>query len=226
MGRINYYLNGVDIRTFGVHVSAAKGLLSIPERKEGISHSYDDEHGISVDVSAGYVKERKITLSCFTDKMSATDFAATLNTFKLWLLDSGLFQLRVDLGGGSPLAYMVYWSGKCDITAHYDGAKRVGTFDLQLVEPEPVKRVWLIESTAVNQQIEIELTEGLSGKHYSIYWGDGAVTRDITSGNAPTHTYTSAGTYYILLTNADSALTTAVSGDTHTEESELWNILL
>lgn len=226
MGRINYYINGVDIRNFGVHVSAGKGLLSLPDRKEGISHSYDDEHGISVDVSAGYVKERKITLSCFTDKMSATDFISAVNAFKLYLIDAGIFQLKVDVGAGKPLVYMVYWSGKCDITAHYDGAKRVGTFDLQLVEPEPVKRVWMIESTAVNQQIEIELTEGQAGRHYSIYWGDGAVTRNITSGNAPTHTYTSAETYYILLTNADSSLTTAVSGDTHTEESELWNILL
>lgn len=226
MGRINYYLNGVDIRNFGVHVSAGKGLLSLPDRKEGISHSYDDEHGISVDVSAGYVKERKITLSCFTDKMSATDFISAVNAFKLYLIDAGIFQLKVDVGAGKPLVYMVYWSGKCDITAHYDAARRVGTFDLQLVEHEPVKRVWLIESTAVNQQIEIKLTEGPSGKHYSIYWGDGAVTRNITSGNAPTHTYTSAGTYYVLLTNANGTLTTSVTGDTHTEESELWNILL
>lgn len=226
MGKINYYLNGIDTRTFGIHVSAAKGLLSIPERKDGISHSYDDEHGISADVSACYVKERKFTLSCFTDKLSATDFAATLNTFKLWLLEAGVFQFRADLGGGSPLVYMVYWSGKCDITAHYDAAKRVGTFDLQLVEPEPLKRVWEIVSSAVNQEVEVSLESGPTDKHYNIYWGDGSVTYDQSVGDVPTHVYAAIGTYYIVLSNVSNSLVTLVSGDTHTEGSEIWNSLL
>lgn len=224
MGRINYYLNGVDIRTFGVHVSAAKGLLSIPERKEGISHSYDDEHGISVDVSSRHVKERKITLSCFTDKLSAVDYASTLNNFKLWLLDAGMFQLRVDLGGGSPLVYMVYWSGKCDITAHYDATKRVGTFDISLIEPCPVKKVARVVTGTAQQELSIELM-GSSVKSYDVYWGDGTYVR-LKSGEDAYHVYSDAGTYHLVVAGDVDEITLVLEGDTDMEANEIWSRLL
>ena len=226
MGKVNYYINGTDIRSFGVHVSAGKGLFSMPERKKGVSHSYDDEHGISVDTESCFVKERKITLSCFTDKMTHSQFLTALANFKLALMTGGLFQLLLSIEGTEPIPYMVYWDGKADVTPKYNGSKQIGTFELTLVEPEPVKRVWKVVTTAAEEQVAISLTSGLS-KYYSIYWGDGEMDVDLTIGEGMNHEYAAAGTYYIVLTGDVARLvTTTSSNSTQRTVTQLWNQLL
>lgn len=224
MGRINYYLNGIDMRGFGVHVSAGKGLISMPDRKAGISRSYDDEHGISVDVSAGYVKERKITLNCFTDKMTITDYVSSMNAFKHWLLSAGMFQLMVELGGDKPLIYLVYWDGRLDITSHYDASSGVGTFDMTLIEPSPVKKVARVVTGSADQILSIELM-GPGDKSYDVYWGDGTNVC-LASGGDASHEYSCAGTYYLVVAGDVDAIELVLEGDTDLDPVEIWSGLL
>ena len=56
--KIKYYINNVDIATFGVYVSASEGILNRPSRKEVKSQSYNDEHGVVVDLSQNYIDKR------------------------------------------------------------------------------------------------------------------------------------------------------------------------
>lgn len=226
MGKVNYYINGTDIRSYGVHVGAGKGLLSLPERKKGVSHSYDNEHGISVDTESCFVKERKITLSCFTDKMTHSQFLTALANFKLALMTGGLFQLLLSIEGTEPIPYMVYWDGKADVTPKYNGSKQIGTFELTLVEPEPVKRVWKVVTTAAEVQAEIILSSGPS-KYYNIYWGDGDADPGTTIGEGVSHEYASAGTYYIVLTGDVASLVTTTSANSAQRTmTQLWSQLL
>lgn len=226
MGKVNYYINGIDIRSYGVHVGAGKGLLSLPERKKGVSHSYDNEHGISVDTESCFVKERKITLNCFTDKMTHSQFLTALANFKLALMTGGLFQLMLSIEGTEPIPYMVYWDGKADVTPRYNGYRQVGTFELTLVEPEPVKRVWKVVTATSGVHVGINLSSGLS-KYYNIYWGDGDADTAISIGESIVHEFVDAGTYYIVLTGDVANLVTTTSANSAQRTiTQLWSQLL
>ena len=62
--KIKYYINNVDIATFGVYVSASEGILNRPSRKEVKSQSYNDEHGVVVDLAQNFVNKRHSSAMC------------------------------------------------------------------------------------------------------------------------------------------------------------------
>lgn len=221
---INYYLNGVDLRNYHIHVETGKGLLSIPDIKTAVSHSYDNEHGISTSSGRVYVKERRITLSCFTDKMAHGDFLNAINTLKLLLIDAGMAELRVEIDGAQkPLVYIVRLGGKADVSLHYDGSRQVGTFDLVLTEPQPVKRVIKVTTTAANKSLTIAFSGG--SRYWTIWWGDGTSSL-ATNGNTLSHTYSAAGTYYAVVCGEVDGLTTTLTNDSNMTTSTIWNRLL
>lgn len=225
MAKINYYINGVSLRDYGVFVSKAKGLLSIPDRKNGISHSFDNEHGISCVVS-DYVKERKITLTCFTDKLANGAILSAIENLKRVLYGLGMFQLNVDIEGSAKmLDYWVYCSGPMDINIDYDGIKSMATFNIVMTEPCPMKKVFVLTTNSNDQELEVEFQSG-SDKFYSIVWGDGATTEDLTIGDFPTHTYAEAGTYRMMIVGDVTNLTVSNVCDTFMNIIEEWNQLL
>lgn len=225
MGRINYYINGVSLRDYGIYVSAAKKLLSLPERKAGISHSYDNEHGVSVDVN-GYVKERKITLNCFTDVKATGSFVDGIMSFKKMLLEEGMFQLEVEVEGAQKrLSYWCYLSGEIDVRAKYVGCRSVGTFDLVLVEPCPMKRVYFVATTSADQVVELEFSDG-SDHYYTVVWGDGETTESVAVGDVAQHRYETAGKYRLMVVGDVKDLSIVESGDNNTNINLEWNLFL
>lgn len=225
MGRINYYINGVSLRDYGIYVSAAKKLLSLPQRKDGISHEYDNEHGKSVDVSR-FFKERKMTVSCFTDVRTNGNFIDTIYAFKQMLIGYGMFQMEVEFAGANRrLCYWCYLGGEMDVVPKYSAAKSMATFDIVLVEPCPVKRVFKVVTTGTNREISLEFSGG-DPKYYSIVWGDGSMTDDVTIGDTKVHTYQQVGTYRIMVVGDVTNLTINEDGDNNMNITEEWNLFL
>ena len=94
---IKYYLDGVDMTSYGVYVSASKGLLSRPKAKSSVKENWTSRHGVIHDLSARYVEERTITLDCFIKTTGGPDgFATAMNTFLNLFSKSGTIRLMVE----------------------------------------------------------------------------------------------------------------------------------
>ena len=109
-----YYLDGVDLKNYGVFVSASSGLISRPKLKEPVKQSWKTHHGDVVDLSKRYYDSRKIVLDCFTVATSKEDFITKMNTFLQLFDTSGTRRLMVVVDVNKPLVYEVYLSDQID----------------------------------------------------------------------------------------------------------------
>lgn len=195
---IKYIIDGHDIKNeFGVKVSASKGITTRPKLKEIKNSNWDNYHGQSPDLTKKYYDVRVIVLSCFITARSRREFLAKVNHFCDLFCAPGTQRLVIDVGIDMPLIYEVYSQNAIDISKSWSEANMIGTFDLELIEPEPIKRI-LKHSTETSKSCSITIT---SEKMVNIYWGDGSVDYDIygTDTNI-THTYANEGVYYPVIT--------------------------
>lgn len=191
---IKYYLDGVDIKTYGVYITESEGLLSRPKLKKTLSASWNDYHGEVVDLSKRYYESRKITLECFIKSTSKEDFLTKMNTFMQLFDASGTRRLMVVVDVDRPLVYEVYLSGDIDVKKKWSDSQMVGTFSIELTEPSPIKRVVKITGTSLSITIS-------TSKLVDIYWGDGTVLKDVSgTSQVKTKTYGASGTYYAIVT--------------------------
>ena len=98
-----------------------------------------------------------------------------------------------------PLIYEVYVKDAIRISKEWSANLMVGTFTLNLIEPEPVKRVLKhFRNGESTKRVSITMT---TRKDVNIYWGDGCVSEDVCGTNLTiTHDYTDNGSYYPVIT--------------------------
>lgn len=216
---ITYYIDGVNLTTYGVYISSSDGLINRPKPKQPVSASWKDYHGEVVDLTARYYESRKIKLNCFIKATSKEDFVTKMNVF-LQLFDlPGTRRLMVAVDAAKPLVYEVFLSGDIEPKKKWSDGTMAGTFDLELTEPSPVKRVVRhIRTSDATKTISMTIS---SPKVIDIYWGDGTVTRDVSgTGIVVTHNYAANGTYYAVVAgNIDEITSYSTSG------SIIWNKL-
>lgn len=216
---VTYYLDGVDLKTYGVYISKSEGLLSRPRVKPGIRTDWADYHGEVVDLSQRVYEARKITLTCFIYAENKESFITKANTFLDAMDLPGTRRLMVVVDPTKPLLYEVYLAEGVELSNAWSDDAMVGTFVLELVEPSPLKRVVKhIRTGAGTATLTVTVT---TTKMLDIYWGDGAVTRNVTgAAQAAQHTYTTNGTYYAVVTgNIDEI------GNFSTNGTVLWTKL-
>lgn len=195
---VKYYIDNVDIATYGVHVSKSDGLLSRPRMKDPASMESDNNHGEVVDLSRRFYEPREIILECFIKAANNTDLLTKFKQFADIFDRNHTRQLLVSVEGAEPLAYQVYSKEGFDIKKTWGTYSVVGTFTLALREPEPVKRVLKFTRTSnAAKTVSITLT---STKDVNVYWGDQTRTVDVSGVNKTvTHDYQANGTYYIVI---------------------------
>jgi PKD repeat protein len=219
---IVYKLDGIDIKTYGVYVSASDGLLSRPKPKANLQVDWADYNGTVVDLTKRLYEPRGIEIDFFIKGDSQADFLLKCNTF-LSLFDAlGTRRLEVFVENETtpkPLVYEVYLSENVSVSKKWSSNKMVGTFSLKLKEPEPIKKVLkYIRTSSANKTVSITVT---SAKLINIYWGDLSKSYDV-SGTAQTitHDYASNGTFYIVITgNIDEITSLTTTG------TVVWNKL-
>ncbi len=204
---VEYYVDGVNFKEFGVHVSASAGIIGMLERKEPLTVDWDSYHGLVVDTKRPRYKERTITLDCFIEASSKTSFVDWVQLFMSKFQASGTQRLRVEYDGKvKPLYFQVFAQAGADISKNwtYDNDLMVGTFRLTLIEPEPVKRI-IRHIGGDGSTAEITLS---SNKMLNIFWGDGTATYDVSGNNKTiTHTYEEGGEYDIVITGVIEDIT-------------------
>lgn len=209
---VTYLLDGVDLRTYGVYVSDSDGLLSRPKMKQPNSMSWPNYHGEVVSLQKKYYEARAIKLNCFIKASDPTDFINKLNAFLALFDKAWTRRLTVSVEANEPLVYEVYAEDGIEVKKEWNKSTMVGTFILNLKEPEPVKRVLKYTRTAdADKTVSITLT---SSKLLNIYWGDGSHTFDVSgTSQTRTHNYTANGTYYIVITgNIDEITSLTTTG--------------
>lgn len=204
---LEYYLDGVNFKDYGVYVSSSKGLVSRPKMKTPLSESWSNYHGKLIDLNHKYLEERTISLSCFIKTTEGKGgYATMLNKFLRVFDAKGTHRLMCDIHPTHPLVFEVYMDEEIDPDKTWNDDVMVGTFTLKLKEPLPVKRVLkYMRVSALTDTATITLT---TNKVVNVYWGDGTVTKDV-SGNdvALQHTYDVNGDYYIIVAGVIEEIT-------------------
>lgn len=201
-----YLLDGVDFKQYGVYVSGSDGVMSRPKLKAPASLSWDNYHGESVDLMHKFVEPREITLSCFIKAETKTDFIKRITEFEQLFGKKGTNRLVIDVHPVKPLIYEVYCKDAIEVTKEWSEELMVGTFQLKLIEPEPVKRV--LKHIRVGDTTKTCTITMTTTKYVNIYWGDGTADFDI-SGNAVqiTHNYAVNGDYFPVITGCIEEIT-------------------
>lgn len=211
---VHYYIDGYDLSNLGVFVGSSSGLFQKPQEKESLTVDWYGENGVEKDTSSIRYDEREITLNCFVAANNYARFITVMGGICKLITGVGSHRLRVKAKGSKPLVYEVYHPSQVTITPEWNEKTCVGTFQLKLVEPEPVKIVLAMSGTA---SIRIA-----SKSVAHIYWGNGSHTFDVSGdGKAQTVTKSLSGTCEVIIT----VETTDVTELTH-NGTVIWNRLL
>jgi len=212
---IKYQLDGIDLKTFGIYISASRGVLDLPSLKQPQKYDWPDYHGEIVDLEKPRYNTRSLILDAWIETKGASDsigamvvFAEKVKGFYEAVTKPGLHQLLVFISPEKPLAFMVYMKDGMDVTKKWRDAQMFGTFQIKLEEPEPMKRV--VKHTGAQASITYR-----SGDMFNIYWGDGKADYDVSadSEKTVTHNYATSGTYYICFSgNTDSLISFSTNG--------------
>jgi hypothetical protein len=198
---VEYYINGINFKDFGVSVSDSSGHIGMLVRKEGLSVEYENYHGRVEDKKRPRYKERTIQLDCFIEGFGKSAFLDLVYSFMKQFDQPGNQRLKIEYDGATkPLVYEIFIPGGFDVkkTWSYNNDLMVGTFSLKLREDEPVKRVLRHIGLNANTQATITVS---TYKLLNIYWGDGTHTYDVSGTNRQvTHTYSNPGEYDIIIT--------------------------
>lgn len=198
---VEYYIDGVNFKDYGVSVSKSDGIIGRLAQKEALQVDYDNYHGIVRDRKRKRYKERTITLDCFLEASGRCAFVEWCSRFMALFDGDGTHRLTIEYDGkAKPLVYEVGLYDDTDITktwGTYNTDLMVGTFKLKLIEDEPVKRVLRHISANDNSKASIKVT---SSKLLNIYWGDGTHTYNVAGNDTVVeHTYALAGEYDIII---------------------------
>lgn len=193
-----YLLDGIDFKDFGVYVSGSDGVLSRPKLKAPASLSWDNYHGESVDLMHKFYESREITLSCFIKADTKIDFIKRMSEFEKQFDKTGTNRLVIDVHPVKPLIYEVYCKDAIEVKKTWSEELMVGTFNLKLIEPEPVKRV--LKHIRVGESTKTCNVRFTSRKYVNIYWGDGSVDYDLSGDVDIMHEYTENGDFFPLIT--------------------------
>lgn len=217
---IEYTIDGVNIKdVYGVCVAASKGVIDKPKLKTPTSVSWDNYHGEVVDLWHKFYEAREITLSCFLKAESKNDFITKVVQFEQLFDKQGTQRLMISVHPIKPLVYEVYCKNEISVTKTWNDRLMVGTFDLKLTEPEPVKRVLKhIRVSEATRECVVTLT---SDKYVNIYWGDGESDLDVCGMNKTVkHTFKDNGDFFIVITGCIDEIT-----DFSTNAIVIWNKL-
>lgn len=212
---VEYFINGINFKEFGVYVSDSKGLIGQLERKEGPTAEYDTYHGIARDHDYVRYKERTITLECFIEAASRSKFVEWLDQFYEQFRRKGTQRFRVEYNGSTkPLVYEVTMQQGSDPEkkwGRYNEGLMVGTFTLTLVEDDPVKMVLRHIATTDNSTTQFTVS---TARRLTVAWGDGTFTHKVQGDNATIqHTYANKGVYDIIIAGVVEDIASIATSD-------------
>lgn len=218
---LTWYIDRVNIATaYGCYVEGSTGLMDMPKAKTPLTVDINDYHGELLDMEDMRYGPRDIVLSCFILGTTMDDFNSKCNALKVALAADGPHQLTIT-GFTKPVSYIVMCMDGFTVSKQWQvSGYTIGSFQMKLKEMCPVKRI-LTYTGAGTAGID---SIGFLDNSARIYWGDGefSTPADATESGQYPHTYSDAGTYYVVITGAINTGVTASYGSL----TLLWEQLL
>ena len=175
MGEVRYSINGKYFKDYGVYVSSSLGLLDALKRKPIKTFNWPEYHGESLDLSSPKYEAREIVLNCFVTGDNYEEmFINFRNIVMSEFQKSGTQRLMVEAFGLKALPYEVYLIDDVKLLKEFKNSKTVGTFQLKLIEPNPIKKVLYLVGDTLNLSYN-------STSETEIFYGDG--TKQVAKGN-------------------------------------------
>lgn len=200
--RLEYYLDGDNLKSvYGVRVSDSRGVVDGLKMKDPFSVDFDDENGEFIDLNDPVFEPRDLSLDCWLKASDKADFVNKIHEIETIFRNGGTHRLMIITNPTKPLVYEVYMPNGVAVSKRWRDDVMIGTFTLNLREPEPVKRV--LKHIVVNDASKTCTITITSDRFYNIYWGDGASDLDVGgTGEAVTisHTYETTGDYFPIIT--------------------------
>lgn len=217
---IRYYIEGVDLTTYGVYVSGSKGLLDMPKAKDVITVDIPDYNGERMIDAVPSYEAKDIQLSCGLIADDADDLNQKLSDFKTLLYSAGVKQMVIT-GFDKELVFMVHCLDGFQVTKEWRDDQLIATFTLKLRDLFPVKQVLKFTVSTAPTTLTFSAISP-KADYWKIYWGDGNVTVEQPTGTPATisHTYTTTGTYYIVIPDG----TTEGTGYSYGGATVLWQL--
>ena len=136
-------LDGLDFKaTYGVVISkGSSSLLAFPGRKQSLSHDWQDEEGIDIDLSNPVFEPRDFTLTCAQIAASRDDFFTKNNALFTALSAPGTRQLYI---ADMDRTFIVYYKSQANCTklSKIINTSKVGIkFDLVFSETNPADNI-------------------------------------------------------------------------------------
>ena len=206
--------------TYGIKVTATKGIIDQLAKKPSIVRNWSDFHGLQIDLAKPIYEAREITLYCTLIATSETDFYTKLQNFKTLFTPVGDFanvpktqRLMFLVGSNAALVYEVFNQKGFEVEKKWRiGRAMYGEFQVTLIEPEPVKKVIKFTGTGL-KTINLVSTTPIN-----IYWGENNVTRNCKTITA-TYTYLTGGDHYVIVTGMIDEITSI----TYPTGTLVWN---
>ena len=206
--------------TYGIKVTATKGIIDQLAKKPTIVRNWPDYHGEQIDLAKPIYEPRDIVLYCTLIASSETDFYSKLQAFKTLFTPVGDFvnvpktqRLMFLVGGNNALVYEVYNKVGFEVEKKWRiGRFMYGEFQLNLREPEPVKKVIKFTGTGL-KTINLVSTTPMN-----IYWGENNITRNCKTITA-TYTYLTSGDHYVII----SGMVDEITSITYPSGTLVWN---
>lgn len=174
MGEVKHFINGKNFKDYGVSISQSDGLFYILKIKNLEKYDWKEYHGHSINLDVKKTEARTISLKGFIIGDDWKDMRDKFYSLFSELDKKGTQRYMIEPFGMTPLYYEVYRENEINLTKTFKDGKMVGIFDLQLIEPNPKKRILKINTDEVNLKIIGETVA-------EIFWGNG--TKTLTNGN-------------------------------------------
>lgn len=185
-------INGLPFTNFGVRISQTYGIMDALQRKPSVMRNWNDYHGDQIDLEKPVFEARDISVECFIVQPTPEDFLTQWTLFKAEFEKAGLQEFRLEFVIGRPYIFMCYLRNGLKMAKRFQDGEMIGTFTIELREPEPVKRIISFSGTG-NKTINV-----VSDYPLNIYWGDGTSTKNVKTNQ--THNYATSGTHYVVIT--------------------------
>ena len=215
--RLLFYLNGVLLSNYGIHVESCSGLFVIPKRKTTLSNSDTTTHGKAYDLfSLAKYTEREIVLNCYIAAKTRTEYFQKISALPSLFDGIGYKRLLVKVNDDIAIPYDVIRADGDgdDATPTWDSSRTLAKFKIKLIEPHPVKKVILASGTSGSVTISFR-----SSKYVTIGWGDGSYSHDLY-GNVSISRSIPTGTLISLMGDIDELELFSINGGI-----VKWNIL-
>jgi hypothetical protein len=178
MNEITYKIDGVDLADLGINIESSAGVIDKLSMKGVVKTSHPSEHGEDVDLSEHRYNSRKVALGCWMLAEDNADMIRKQDQIAHLIGKSRLIRLEIFPERFSPLVFDVYCESGIAFNKEWDedGEQLVAEFTLNLIEPQPVKKVFVTYSAT------IPVVEIASDHPIQISWGDGVVEKYCFNG--------------------------------------------